>query len=234
MPAAPPMGKRFTGPPLPSPRANFHPSRCRRKPRTPACRRSSPPSSPIVLLCSANRTTIPAWQGGHLDYAFALGSPAPAANVLLNAPRLPRRPPRLVFLLAPGRRRQRRCFRQPGASDPVSFNFFPAHVTFRGVHDPRWWTFEDAVTDFGALDAQHVDLAKLLVMEFALVYGGNWFSVPVPTPIGNLSRVVTLVVTDTFGLRTLIRPSEQTMSPPAKRPGLCSSSPEAEPGPTSS
>jgi len=63
---------------------------------------------------------------------------------------------------------------------------------------------------FGQLDADHVDLAKLLVMEFALVYGNDWFSVPVPTPIGTLERVTTLVVTDTFGVRTLIRPSEQT------------------------
>jgi hypothetical protein len=65
-----------------------------------------------------------------------------------------------------------------------------------------------------------VDLAKLLVMEFALVYGNDWFWVPVPvrvgisgadpTPRGTLSRVTTLVVTDTFGVRTLIRPSEQT------------------------
>ena len=35
--------------------------------------------------------------------------------------------------------------------------------------DSRWWNFEDGVTDFGQLDAEHVDSAKLLVMEFALV-----------------------------------------------------------------
>ncbi len=71
--------------------------------------------------------------------------------------------------------------------------------------------FEDSVTDFGQLDAEHVDLAKLLVMEFALVYGNDWFSVPVPDAASaTLSRVTTLVVTDTFGVRTLIRPAEQT------------------------
>src|SRR5262249_48309985 len=87
-----------------------------------------------------------------------------------------------------------------------------------GMPDSRWWNFEDGVTDFGQLDADHVDLAKLLVMEFALVYGNDWFSVPVPitigdsgsSPRGTLSRVTTLVVTDTFGARTLIRPPEQT------------------------
>jgi len=71
-----------------------------------------------------------------------------------------------------------------------------------------------------------VDLAKLLVMEFALVYGNDWFSVPVPvtvgvtgsSPPGTLSRVTTLVVTDTFGVRTLIRPSEQTQVNPGESP----------------
>src|SRR5262249_47370443 len=114
-----------------------------------------------------------------------------------------------------------------GGTDPVSganpavvtafdFAFFPNHVTFRGAHDPRWWAFEDSVTDFGQLDAQHVDLAKLLVMEFALVCGNYWFAVPIPTPIGNLCRVTTLVVSDTFGLRTLIRPAEQTTVRPGE------------------
>jgi hypothetical protein len=43
-------------------------------------------------------------------------------------------------------------------------------------------------------------------MEFALVYGNDWFSVPIPVPLGDLSRVMTLVVTDTSGVRTVIRP----------------------------
>ena len=73
----------------------------------------------------------------------------------------------------------------------------------------RWWNFEDSVTDFGQLDAEHVDLAKMLVMEFALVYGADWFFVQVPTPVGVLQRISSLVVTDTFGERTLIRPVEQ-------------------------
>jgi hypothetical protein len=98
----------------------------------------------------------------------------------------------------------------PATVTPVSFAFLPNHVTFRGMHDPRWWTFEDSVTDFGSLDAQQVDIAKLLVMEFALIYGNDWFAVPVPTPIDALARVTTLVVSDVFGVRTLIRPSEQT------------------------
>ncbi len=97
------------------------------------------------------------------------------------------------------------------AVDPVfsTANVLPMHVTFRGMPSDRWWGFEDGQTDFGQLDAEHVDLAKLLVMEFALVYGGDWFFLPVASPIGSVQRVTTLVVTDTFGERTLIRPVEQ-------------------------
>jgi hypothetical protein len=151
------------------------------------------------------------WQSQQLKYSFALGSPTPQQNLLLDAP---------DFL---GGHLDWYSFDLDDASKPndvssansaqvtaVDFNFLPNHVVFRGMPDPRWWNFEDSVTDFGQLDADHVDLAKLLVMEFALVYGNDWFSVPVPTPIGVLERVTTLVVTDTFGMRTLIRPSEQT------------------------
>ncbi len=158
------------------------------------------------------------WQPTQLDYNFALGSPAPARSLLLSAPSFPGghldwysfalQPNYTNPLAAP----------DPAQITPFNFNFLPNHVTFRGVHDPRWWTFEDSVTDFGQLDAEHVDLAKLLVMEFALVYGNDWFSVPIPIPLGDLSRVTTLVVTDTFGVRTLIRPSEDTTVNPGETP----------------
>jgi hypothetical protein len=151
-----------------------------------------------------------AWQSGQLDYAFALGSPTPDQNLLLNAPEFPGG--HLSWYSFDLDSAQPNAISQanPAQITPVDFNFLPNHVVFRGMPDPRWWNFEDAVTDFGQLDADHVDLAKLLVMEFALVYGNDWFSVPVPTPIGTLERVTTLVVTDTFGVRRVIRPSEQT------------------------
>jgi hypothetical protein len=89
-----------------------------------------------------------------------------------------------------------------------SFNFLPTHVTFRGMPASRWWDFEDGVTDFGALTPDKVDIATLLVMEFALVFGNDWFVVPIPTDVGSLSQVTTLVVTDSFGVRTVVEPTE--------------------------
>jgi hypothetical protein len=158
------------------------------------------------------------WQDSGLAFAFSLGSPTPTQNLILNAPEFPGGHLDWNSFSLQNGSPNPVASAHPAQVTPVSFNFFPNQVTFRGAHDPRWWTFEDSVTDFGQLDAEHVDLAKLLVMEFALVYGNDWFSVPVPAPIGSLSRVTTLVVTDTFGVRTLIRPSEQTVVNPGEKP----------------
>jgi hypothetical protein len=165
------------------------------------------------------------WQGQRLDYEFGLGSPAPDQNLVLNAPEFPGgRLDWYSFSLASGGPQEA----NPAQMTTQTFDFLPNHVTFRGMPDSRWWNFEDSVTDFGQLDVEHVDLAKLLVMEFALVWGNDWFSVPVPItvgisgaggpPPGTLSRVTTLVVTDTFGVRTLIHPSEDTRVNPGESP----------------
>jgi hypothetical protein len=157
-----------------------------------------------------------AWQPGQLQYAFSLGSPTPGSNLLLDAPDFPGGHLDWYSFSLASSDATPISTANPATVTPVSFAFLPNHVTFRGMHDPRWWTFEDSVTDFGQLDAQHVDIAKLLVMEFALVYGNDWFAVPVPTPIDSLARVTTLIVSDVFGVRTLIRPSEQTTVNPGE------------------
>ncbi len=74
----------------------------------------------------------------------------------------------------------------------------PTHIRVRGT-SPRWWEFEDASLDLGNLDTARPDLAKLLLMEFVLVYGDDWFSVPLPVKCGNLVRIDALKVRTTFG-----------------------------------
>ena len=185
----------------------------------------NPGMPPVLSDFAAFRNSLfsepahdPAWQPQHLDYDFALGSPVPDENLLLNAPDFPGGHLDWYSFNLQTAQASQVSSANPAQITPESFNFLPNHVVFNGMPDPRWWNFEDSVTDFGQLDADHVDLAKLLVMEFALVYGNDWFWVPVPTPIGILERVTTLVVTDTFGVRTLIRPSEQTQVNPGETP----------------
>lgn len=142
----------------------------------------------VVSATTAGTITLaaPDFQGGDMDwYSFSFASAAASAA---SAPSSP----------------------APPAPAVETFNFLPNHVTFRGMPPPRWWQFEDAVSDFGAIQPAQADLASMLVMEFALVFGNDWFYVPVPTDVGSLSEVTALVVTDTFGVRTVIEPADDS------------------------
>jgi hypothetical protein len=150
-----------------------------------------------------------AWQPQQLAYDFAVGSPLPGDALALEAQAFGGgHLDWYDFLL--GTNQGAPSTLPSATTSQQAYAFLPQHVVFRGMPDPRWWTFESGVTDFGSLDTEPVDLAKLLVMEFALTYGNDWFIVPVPTDVATLSAVTTLVVTDTFGQRTLIRSAENT------------------------
>jgi hypothetical protein len=82
----------------------------------------------------------------------------------------------------------------------------PSPVSFRGAPAPRFWEMEDANIAYGLLTAGPTDLAHLLMIEYANTYGNDWYVVPLTVPVGSVTRVDSLVVTDTFGVRSLLRP----------------------------
>jgi hypothetical protein len=82
----------------------------------------------------------------------------------------------------------------------------PAPVTFRGAPAARFWEFEDARIEYGLLPVGPTDLAQLLMIEYASSYGNDWFVIPLDLKVGSLTSVNSLVVTDSFGVRTLLRP----------------------------
>jgi hypothetical protein len=86
----------------------------------------------------------------------------------------------------------------------VSRPCLAAPVEFAGKPADRYWEFEDAAVNFGAIGAGPTDLSRMLLVEFALVYGNDWFVVPLRVPVGSLYNVTTLKVTDTFGVVTEI------------------------------
>jgi len=72
---------------------------------------------------------------------------------------------------------------------------------------PRWWQLEEAAVDFGAVAAAPTELLKLVLVEFATVFGNDWFEVPLgDLPTAALCRINSAVVTDTFGHRTELTP----------------------------
>jgi hypothetical protein len=154
------------------------------------------------------------WIPDQLEHEFAVGSESQAGAVTLRARQFRSEQLDWHSLSADAD--------SPAApgGEPVlteQRSFIPTNVSFRGMPSSRWWNFEDGATDFGKLDAENVDLAKLVVMEFALVYGDDWFNLPLPLPVGALSHVAALVVADTFGGRTALRPTGEQV-PEGERP----------------
>jgi hypothetical protein len=114
------------------------------------------------------------------------------------------------------------------ARKPVAF--VPTQVEFNGMPNVRWWEFEDRRTDFGNINASTADLPILLLAEFGLVYGNDWFVVPYNLPVGSLAEIKGLIVSDVFGVRTRIRAAGLDQGTDWQRCSMYGLSARAEPG----
>jgi len=92
----------------------------------------------------------------------------------------------------------------PKPVESTRSTFLPTGLTFAGMPNRRWWAFEDARVDLGNLDASTTEVAKLALVEFALIYADDWFMYPLVVPAGSVTRIVGLTVTDTFGRARVI------------------------------
>jgi hypothetical protein len=89
----------------------------------------------------------------------------------------------------------------------------PSPVEIPGNPASRFWEFEDGRVDLARLEAAPEDVARLLLAEFALIYGDDWLFVPVDLDAGTVFRTESLEVHDTFGTVTAIPPSISSDAP---------------------
>jgi len=96
----------------------------------------------------------------------------------------------------------------PGPGDPPPSDATPRTLDrtlpatplhFPGMPAARFWELEDADVDLGSVWADPHELARLLVVECALVHGGDWLVVPVDVPAGVVVTLDAVEYTDTFG-----------------------------------
>jgi hypothetical protein len=90
-----------------------------------------------------------------------------------------------------------------------------APLRFAGMAADRFWEFEDGNVNFGGMSVQANDPARLCLMEFATIYGCDWFLAPVEIPASGFTTVTTLSVIDSFGKQTQI-PRADTGAPGAR------------------
>jgi hypothetical protein len=93
----------------------------------------------------------------------------------------------------------------------------------------RWWAFESGTTNLAAMRPEKRELAKLVVLDFMLVHGNDWYVLPFLQPLGTLCRIASLVVHDVFGGLTLVERADQAPAPPGRRWTMFSTSIEATP-----
>lgn len=103
---------------------------------------------------------------------------------------------------------------QPGDIVTKKFTVIPGEVRFAGMPNARWWEMEDRQVNFGDIDANTTDTAKVLLTEFGLIYSNDWTIIPWAVPVGSLSDLKDLVVTDVFGQRTTVRPAGESLNNP--------------------
>ena len=105
----------------------------------------------------------------------------------------------------------------PRAPDVIRQATLPVQATFAGMPSTRWWEMEDGRTNFGNVRPDTTDLAKLMLIEFGLVYANDWFVAPCTLPAGSAASVRGLVVTNTFGERLWIEPVNRATGEPWRR-----------------
>jgi hypothetical protein len=93
-----------------------------------------------------------------------------------------------------------------GGATPTltSRTVFPAPVRYSGMPLPRWWAVEDGNTNLAAVTPDSTDLARLIFLEFALVFSNDWYQIPCDLPAGVIASIQGLAVTDVFGQRQWI------------------------------
>ena len=149
-----------------------------------------------------------AWLPARLEYQFAVSAPVPLGEkVLLAEEYFQGHLDWYNFDVDPSGT-------PLGALDPAAVQptphtlaMIPTQVTFNGMPNSRWWRFEDSRTNFGDIKPDTTDLAKLLLIEFGLVFVNDWYVVPFTIPAGSIADVHGLAVTNVFGEKTWVSPA---------------------------
>ncbi|HEX8149790.1 MAG TPA: hypothetical protein VF591_21600 [Pyrinomonadaceae bacterium] len=151
-----------------------------------------------------------AWEPSRLEYRFACSAPDAAGEKVLTAEEYYQG--RLDWYNFDADSRSPGLGVAAGEAPPdpratVTQTLIPTQVVFDGMPNTRWWAFEDRQTNFGDVKPDTTDLAKLLLIEFGLVYANDWFLLPFALPVGSIAKVRGMAVTNVFGERVWVEPA---------------------------
>ncbi|WP_440990806.1 hypothetical protein [Haloarchaeobius baliensis] len=153
----------------------------------------------------------PAWQDDRQEHQFSVATGPAGGETVLKAEEYPGghldwysfsvATGPLDSLSPPAAAASDRTLTEAGTRDVTL-----GKLRYRGMPASRWWEFEDAAVNLDDIPAGPEELSKLLLLDFSLVHGDDWFIFPLTTPIGTLTRITDMTVTDTFGQTTEVEP----------------------------
>lgn len=154
--------------------------------------------------------TRQAWDSRHLEYGLVLSAPRGEQPAALDATGY--RGGRLDWFHFDAVEAD--ASHSPGAAAAIEVtSFMPTTIQFDGMPNTRHWTFEESVINFGDIDPDTTDIAKLLLIEFGLVFANDWFMLPIDLAVGSLTEIKGLAVTNVFGERLWIEPAVDSAGP---------------------
>ncbi|MFG2874548.1 hypothetical protein ACGFYU_05965 [Streptomyces sp. NPDC048337] len=156
----------------------------------------------------------PAWDPARLEHRFSVAAATPDGERVLTAPEYPGGELDWHAFSVDDHGRLGGTAPAPA---PVHRTVFPTPVRFSGMPLPRWWAVEDGRTNFAAVRPDSTDLARLIFLEFALVYSNDWYQLPCDLPSGTLASVRGLSVTDVFGTKLWITPAPMDTGDESRR-----------------
>ncbi len=148
-----------------------------------------------------------AWNPARLEYGLALGAHMEAGPVTLVADEYTDGRLDWYSFRAAAGPDLGRAATPPESTRPPQPAMLPSAVRYPGMPASRFWEFEDTRVNLAQLEASRTDLTRLLLVEFGLAYGDDWFLVPVDLPVGTVTRVRSCTVRDTFGEIITVGPS---------------------------
>lgn len=85
-------------------------------------------------------------------------------------------------------------------------NTKPTPLRYMGMPLQRWWSFEDARVNLGDIRRPYLNFLTSIIVELAICDANDWYIIPLEHQLGNIRKINSLKVIDSFGVITDINP----------------------------
>jgi hypothetical protein len=148
---------------------------------------------------------VTTWDPERMEYGFELEAPAPDGGQVRLTTADGYAGGRLDWYAFDRAKPTRAATDEPQADVIVRrAEVLPAPLRFRGMPAARFWEFEEGDVYLGGIEAAPEDLARAAVARYGIVYGDDWFLLPLRIPLGTLTQITQVTVRDDFGRTTAI------------------------------